>query len=130
MKEPLSPIFKRHRLGQKGVGRFALENLSRKTIITTYPKDTEEGFQVVFDWDAYSSNNDVTDVQNTCFREKAVFIFDANLSKTGDKTYKFTVPSKKLSNTKKDKQDNSCCGPIQFDFISITNRNPNLLTLE
>jgi len=30
MKEPLSPIFKRHRLGQKGVGRFAIENLSRK----------------------------------------------------------------------------------------------------
>ena len=152
MKEPLSPIFKRHRLGQKGVGRFAIENLSRKTIITTYPKDTEEGYQVVFDWDAYSSNNDVTDVQNNCFSfkknrdihglrielidlrhnwpeknvkklmlflkalspptevtpnfqievksdefkqltglvdslflEKAVFIFDANLSKTGDK---------------------------------------------
>jgi len=181
MREPLSPIFKRHRLGQKGVGRFAVENLSRKTIITTYPKDTEEGYHVVFDWDAYSSDNNVTDVQNDCFSfkknrdihglrielinlrhnwpeqnvkklmlflkalsppteltpnfqievksdefkqltglvdssflEKAVFIFDANLSKTGDKTYKFTGPSKKLTTTKNDKQDNFCCGPIDF----------------
>ena len=29
-REPISPLHKRHRLGQKGVGRFAVENLSRR----------------------------------------------------------------------------------------------------
>lgn len=195
LREPLSPIFKRHRLGQKGVGRFAVENLSRQTTITTYPRDSEEGYQVIFDWDAYNSDNNVTDVQNTCFSfkkskevhglkielinlrhawpeqnvkklmlflkaltpptaaasnfqievksdefkqlsgvidsdflNKAVFIFEANLSKTGDKTYAFTVPSKGLTNTKIDKQENFCCGPINFKLYFYYRQKAQLAT--
>ncbi len=196
VREPLSPILKRHRRGQKGVGRFAVENLSRKTIITTWPRDSDEGYQVIFDWDAYNSDNNVTDVQNSCFRfkkakemhgvkielinlrqpwpeqsvkklmlflkaltppvvatasdfeievhsdefkqlsgvvdsdflKKAVFIFEANLSKTGDKTYTFAVPSKGTSTTKKDKQDNFCCGPINFKLYFYYKQQAQLRT--
>lgn len=195
VREPLSPIFKRHRLGQKGVGRFAVENLSRKTIITSYPRDSEEGYQVVFDWDAYNADNNVTDVNNPCysfrkdkeehgvklelinlrqpwpeqnvkklmlflkaltpptalasnfeievrsdefkqlsgvvdsdFLKKAVFIFEANLSKTGDKTYAFTIPSKGLTTSKTDKQENFCCGPVNFKLYFFYKQQAQLRT--
>jgi len=181
VRAPTSPVFKRHRLGQKGVGRFAVENLSKKTIITSCPRNSETGYQVIFEWDNYKAENNVTDVPNKCysfqkdkeehglhvelmnlrnkwpepnvkklmlflkalspptevtssfkievksdefkqlsgvldsnFLNNAVFIFEANLSKTGDKTYTFTVPSKRITNKKTDKQESFCCGPINL----------------
>jgi hypothetical protein len=195
VREPLSPILKRHRLGQKGVGRFAVENLSRKTIITTCPKDSEEGYQVIFDWDSYNSENNVTDVQNVCycfkkrkedqgvkielinlrqpwpensvkklmlflkaltppvvitsdfeievksdefkqltgivnsdFLKKAVFVFEANLTKTGEKNYSFSVPSKGTTITKIDKQENFCCGPVNFKLYFFYKQQAQLKT--
>lgn len=180
-REPLSPKFKRHRLGQKGVGRFAVENLSRKTVITSFPKDSGEGYQVTFEWDSFREDRNVTDVPNSfCkfpkdtkdhglriellnlrhqwveaavtrlmlflraltpptessskfqievkseefkqlsgvvdsdFLNKAVFVFNADLSKTGDLTYRLYVPSKKSSLEKTDKLKDFCCGPVHF----------------
>jgi hypothetical protein len=64
VREPRSPKFKRIRLGQKGVGRFAVENLSKKTIITSYPRNTEEGYEIEFDWDSYKHDLDISKVPN------------------------------------------------------------------
>jgi hypothetical protein len=193
VREPLSPVLNRHRLGRKGVGRFAVENLSRKTIITSYPRNSEIGYEVEFNWEDYNANCNVTDVPNKCisfskhidvhglkielvnlrhtwpeqnvgklmlflkaltppnvattgfkievksdefkqlsgvldsdFLEKAVFIFEADLSKTGDKTYTFSVPSKKVTNTKTDKAENFCCGPINFKLYFYYRRKSQL----
>ena len=63
--EPISPFHKRHRLGQKGVGRFAVENLSRRTVLVSYPRGSVEGYEVVFDWDQYKHGLNIDDVSNT-----------------------------------------------------------------
>jgi len=192
---PKSPVFKRRRLGQKGVGRFAVENLSEKTVITSYPRNSETGYQVIFEWDNYNAENNVTDVPNECysfqkdkkvhglnvelinlrhkwpepnvkklmlflqalsppteatssfkievksdefkqlsgildsdFLDNAVFIFEANLSKNGDKTYTFTVPSKQVTTKKTDKQECFCCGPVNFKLYFYYRRKNQLAT--
>jgi hypothetical protein len=63
-REPISPKFKRHRLGQKGVGRFAVENLSKRTVLTSYPLGSSEGYQIVFNWDDYKIGMDIQQVKN------------------------------------------------------------------
>lgn len=68
LRAPKSPVFKRHRLGQKGVGRFAIENLSRKTIITSYPRDLEEGYEIVFEWDNYKHGAELTEIPNIFYK--------------------------------------------------------------
>lgn len=181
IREPASPRFKRHRLGQKGVGRFAVENLSRKTVITSYPRDLKEGYEIVFEWDAYKQDTDLSTVSNSFYRfpkdpkihglqiqlsnlrhrwfeadvrrlllflkalsppaesaakfqitvdtdefeqlkgivdsdflKKAVFVFDANLSKTGEMKYRLFVPSKEITREKTAKLEDFMCGPVHF----------------
>ena len=195
VRTPISPIFKRHRLGQKGVGRFAVENLSAKTIITSFPRKSETGHQIIFEWKNYRADKNVTDIPNDFFSfpknkddhgvrielvdlrhdwpeknvkklmlflkalsppaeatsnfqieiksdefkqlsgvvdsdflNKAVFIFEAKLSKTGDKTYTFNVPSKGIANTKTAKQESFCCGPINFKLYFYYRAKSRLAT--
>ena len=63
-REPISPTYKRHRLGQKGVGRFAVENLSRKTVLISLPRGSVEGYEIIFDWDKYKPGMNIQDVPN------------------------------------------------------------------
>jgi hypothetical protein len=181
LREPSSPVFKRHRLGQKGVGRFAVENLSKKTIITSYPRDSKEGYEIVFKWDEYKQDIDLTEIPNdfckfqkdpkdhglqiqlfdlrhkwleayvkylqsflkamtppaesaanfqiivdtdefeqlkgvvdSDFLKKAVFIFDAILSKTGETKYRLSVPTKGDTREKSSRLEDFTCGPIHF----------------
>ncbi len=50
---PFTKGFNRQKLGSKGIARFALENLSKHTIVTSYPKDVPRGFRILFDWKKY-----------------------------------------------------------------------------
>jgi len=54
----------RNILGEKGIGRLAVENLSRKTTVTSYPNKSEIGYEVTFDWDDYSVNVDLETIKN------------------------------------------------------------------
>lgn len=56
-RKRITPKYKRKMLGLKGIGRFAVENLSAKTTVTSYPEDKKEGFRIMFNWDEYSSPN-------------------------------------------------------------------------
>lgn len=180
-REPISPVYKRHRLGQKGVGRFAVENLSRRTVLISYPRGSVEGYEIVFDWNQYKPGLEIGDVANNFFTfrkepqvhgleirlenlryrwgeqhvkllqtflkamtppalsspnfrinfdsdefedikgtvdsdflNKAVFVFDASLAKTGDIAYTLNAPSKKKKKEKNEKIVDFACGPIKF----------------
>ncbi|MGD0406403.1 MAG: ATP-binding protein [Candidatus Bathyarchaeia archaeon] len=69
-REPISPKFKRHRLGQKGVGRFAVENLSKKTVLTSYPLGSSDGYEIMFNWDEYKIGMDIQEVKNSFYKFK------------------------------------------------------------
>jgi len=181
VREPRSPIFKRKRLGQKGVGRFSVENLSSKTVLTSYPRGTDEGYEIEFDWDTYHQDLDISKVPNnysrfkkdtkinglkiqlqnlrhrwpendvkrllsfvqamippaesvskfsirvdtdefeqlkgtvdSSFLGKAVFVFDASLTKTGEMNFKLDAPSKGITRERKAKLEDFTCGPIDF----------------
>jgi signal transduction histidine kinase len=43
----------RHVVGEKGVGRFAMERLGNKTIITSYPKGEPNAHRLTIEWDRY-----------------------------------------------------------------------------
>jgi hypothetical protein len=64
LKRPKSPIHERRVLGQKGIGRFAVENLSRKTIITTYPRKEKQGYRISFDWNKFAGASDLSSLPN------------------------------------------------------------------
>jgi hypothetical protein len=63
-RKTYSPVLKRRVLGQKGIGRFAVENLSRHTILTTYPRNQTEGYIAKFDWNDFNEKVDLQSVQN------------------------------------------------------------------
>jgi hypothetical protein len=180
-REPISPLHKRHRLGQKGVGRFAVENLSRRTVLVSYPRGSVEGYEIVFDWDHYKQSMDLGEVANSFskfrkepevhglqiqllnlryrwgeqqvkllqtflkamtppafsvpnfqinfdsdefveikglvdsdFLNKAIFIFEASLAKTGDIVYTLNAPTKKITKEKTEKIFDFSCGPIKI----------------
>lgn len=61
--EPISPRFGRLRAGQKGIGRFAVQRLGARLVLTTMPIGDEFGFKVTFDWDAdFKSGSNLQDV--------------------------------------------------------------------
>lgn len=60
----ITPIYKRRMLGEKGIGRFAVENLSRVTTVRSYPRDESKGFVVRFDWSKFTSGADLQNIGN------------------------------------------------------------------
>lgn len=69
-KEPYTPEpFHRKCVGEKGIGRFAVDKLGDKVSIITKKADEAEWLKVEIDWTAYYSNSDsditlFTDVEN------------------------------------------------------------------
>jgi hypothetical protein len=47
----------RKMLGLKGIGRFAVENLSSITKIYSYPEGKDQGIKIEFNWDLYKNPN-------------------------------------------------------------------------
>src|SRR5574337_1208634 len=61
LREDRSPIFKRRRLGQKGVGRFATEKLGRQLVLRTRTSGQPTVLQVRFDWDQLQADRELTE---------------------------------------------------------------------
>jgi len=40
-------------VGEKGIGRFAMERLSHKVTVYSYPKDESKAYKITIDWDRY-----------------------------------------------------------------------------
>jgi len=40
-------------IGEKGIGRFAMETLSKRTTIISYPKESSTGYKLTIDWEKY-----------------------------------------------------------------------------
>ena len=61
--EDRSPIFRRRRLGQKGVGRFATEKLGRQLVLRTRVKESPIALRVKFDWDRLSADRELSEYE-------------------------------------------------------------------
>lgn len=48
---------KRRKIGEKGIGRFAIQKLSLKTEIVSRPEKNEEGYRLQFDWKKFEEGN-------------------------------------------------------------------------
>lgn len=177
----VSPIFHRQMLGQKGIGRFAIENLSERTTLSSYPRNSTEGYRVSFEWTKYQPRADLLAIPNEMvgfqkpqeihgleiqldalrhrwteqdiqrlwqfirsltppaeiamdfrvvvdtdefqdlagevksdFLEKAVFIFDARLAKTGEIKYQVEKHGEGVIKQKTGRIGDFSCGPVDF----------------
>ncbi len=61
VREDRSPIFRRRRLGQKGVGRFAAQKLGHKLILRTRTEGLIHVLKVAFDWDELDDKRELSD---------------------------------------------------------------------
>jgi len=61
LREDRSPLFRRKRLGQKGVGRFAAEKLGHELILRTKADGRERFLQVRFNWDELSGDHELAE---------------------------------------------------------------------
>lgn len=59
-----TPFYKRKMLGQKGIGRFAIQNLSKNTVLITYPENSISGYEMQFTWDDFSGNHDLDKIKS------------------------------------------------------------------
>jgi len=65
-------------VGEKGIGRFAMDKLSHKTTIYSYPENESKGYKIVIDWDRFDVEGaSFTDIGNS-FEE-----FDKDPKKKG-----------------------------------------------
>jgi hypothetical protein len=70
VREDRSPIYRRRRLGQKGVGRFAAEKLGQQLILRTRVRDQSNVLQVKFDWNMLSGDRELGDYEFPIKRKK------------------------------------------------------------
>lgn len=62
VREPVSPRFHRQRAGRKGIGRFAVQRLGRRVVITTQTLDAPRALRVAIDWDRFEAGQDLSAV--------------------------------------------------------------------
>jgi len=68
-RHPITPRFKRRKLGQKGIGRFAMEGLGNLTSLISMPRKLAEGYAIDFDWKEYAKPGMHLDkIPNPCWR--------------------------------------------------------------
>lgn len=71
VRDPLTKKYKRRKIGHKGIGRFAVQNLSRVTELISYPKNQDQGYRVVINWDDYTGHQQqVNSVPNEAYTFK------------------------------------------------------------
>ena len=61
---PFSPIYKRKRAGQKGIGRFAAQRLGRQLTIITQTEDSKQALEVTINWDDFKNDQDLIFIGN------------------------------------------------------------------
>jgi len=54
LRNPYTKKYKRRKIGHKGIGRFAVQNLARIVEVISYPEGEVTGYRVVFDWESYN----------------------------------------------------------------------------
>jgi len=59
---PVSPVFKRHRAGRKGIGRFAAQRLGAKLTIITQTQEADTALRVEIDWNEFIGDRDLTSI--------------------------------------------------------------------
>lgn len=69
-------------LGEKGIGRFAVDKIARKLIVTTKIASRRESLRVIFDWDKFGNQNKkLKDIEVPVSE-----VFDEDMSKLGSGT--------------------------------------------
>jgi anti-sigma regulatory factor (Ser/Thr protein kinase) len=61
VREDRSPMYRRPRLGQKGVGRFATEKLGHELVLRTSREGQSTVLQVKFDWDQLTGDRELSE---------------------------------------------------------------------
>lgn len=85
-KEPYTPKpFHRKCVGEKGIGRFAVDKLGDKVSIITKKANESDWLKVEIDWTAYYSNNDSNITLFTDVENKYSFLPAKNSSESGTK---------------------------------------------
>jgi hypothetical protein len=68
LHDPYTKKYKRRKIGHKGIGRFAVQNLARITEVILLPEGEMRGYWVVFDWESYNQASAmIQDVLNPTF---------------------------------------------------------------
>ena len=85
-KEPYTPEpFHRKCVGEKGIGRFAVDKLGDKVSIVTKKADDSEWLKVDIDWTVYYSNSDSNITLFTDVENKYSYLPAKNTSESGTK---------------------------------------------
>ena len=63
-KEELSPLYKRARVGRKGIGRFAAQVLGRQLSLTSVSAETSQELCVRFDWERFQTGALLESIQH------------------------------------------------------------------
>ncbi|PRX57370.1 sensor histidine kinase [Flagellimonas meridianipacifica] len=61
---PLSPKFKRHRAGRKGIGRFAVQRLAKELVILTKKEGDNIAHRLEIDWSKYKGDKNLLYITN------------------------------------------------------------------
>lgn len=91
-KHPVTKKFKRPKLGEKGIGRFATEKLAHSLKIVSRPEGEKYGFNVEINWDEYEKGGQFDKIPNPVFKfmkkkkEHGFEIVLTNLRERWDKT--------------------------------------------
>jgi hypothetical protein len=68
LHEPYTKKYKRRKIGHKGIGRFAVQNLARITEVVSLPEGETRGYRVVFDWESFNQASAmIQDILNPTF---------------------------------------------------------------
>ena len=62
VREPVSPRYKRQRAGRKGIGRFAVQRLGQRVVITTQTLGASRALRVVIDWARFEGGQDLSSI--------------------------------------------------------------------
>jgi len=62
--EPESPNYERKRAGQKGIGRFAVQRLGVRLVITTQVKGSEKALTLDINWNDYQQDKNLLSISN------------------------------------------------------------------
>jgi len=62
--EPISPLYQRKRAGQKGIGRFAVQRLGDRLVISTQVKESSTALALDINWNDYIQDKNLLSISN------------------------------------------------------------------
>lgn len=61
----VSTKYGRPKAGKKGIGRFSTQRLGKKLTVLTQTIDSEIGYRLTIDWEAYETDREISDIKNS-----------------------------------------------------------------